>query len=223
MAQKDFRVMPFSFRDIMPAADIAFGCWHTELAGHTEKFKRFIYKSLVRYYFRNPRFSFSNKKDRRAAGNHSAADELSADAGARFRMLASFLLGACKTDAAAADDFLNPPASFSPRERTAAKDYHSYLETNGRRMKQLMREDDAYIGLFAGCVPATGSVLRKTFENACAENNIRRVFLWTDETCNIDYYHKNGFFVAADFPSEFCVNGNRLKTLVFQKNLDDSV
>ena len=52
----------------------------------------------------------------------------------------------------------------------------------------------------------------------CAEeNDIKNIYLWTDTTCDFHYYQKNNFIPVKEFC--FTVNGKKIDTFIFKKNL----
>lgn len=64
------------------------------------------------------------------------------------------------------------------------------MESTGNEVKSVMSEDDLMMGLFISTQKGGGKMLlSKLVESAC-KNGVKNIYLWTDTTCDFDYYQK---------------------------------
>ena len=59
-------------------------------------------------------------------------------------------------------------------------------------------------------------LLSKLVETA-KENGIKNIYLWTDTTCDYDYYQKNKFTLVKEIENQ--VNNKKINTLIFKKEI----
>ncbi len=93
-----------------------------------------------------------------------------------------------------------------------AQDLFNYLELCGKEVENIMEADDIMLGLFVSIQKGCGrQLLQKLFES-CKGN----IYLWTDTTCDCDYYAKNNFELIKKFDIE--VNNKTITTLIYKKS-----
>ncbi len=75
--------------------------------------------------------------------------------------------------------------------------YILYIRFNGLKMKNYLKENDAFINLLAVSSKHQGKKIGRKlitkFIDYCEKNNIKNVFLWTDTSCNYRFYKKVRF------------------------------
>ena len=80
-----------------------------------------------------------------------------------------------------------------------------------------MSEDDLMMGLFISTQKGGGKMLLSKLKKTAINNGIKNIYLWTDTTCDFDYYQKNNFTLVKEF--ECIVNNQKINTLIFNKPL----
>lgn len=80
-----------------------------------------------------------------------------------------------------------------------------------------MNDDDLYLGLLASLKKGSGSKLITKIKEIAKNNNIKHLYLWTDETCNYQYYEKHKFIFVEEYDTNLC--GNNFKTFIYRVDL----
>ena len=73
--------------------------------------------------------------------------------------------------------------------------------------------------LFGSLQRGCGRIMMEAFESECRKNGVGSYLLWTDETCDFEYYRKNRFTAVAHFPCAAAIKGKHLETWLFRKTL----
>ncbi len=157
-----------------------------------EELTNFIYQFLVRYYLLNEKLSFvdySNQVD-------------------------AFIFSALKTDT---NDYINwfkkNLNQLKKQNRASAKTYLNYLEYNHHKILNHMNENDLNITLFASIKKGSGKKLLNYVENL-AKINHQNIILWTDETCNHQYYQKLGYQIVEEYIVD--IYNKQIKTYIYK-------
>ena len=192
--KQGFILRDFLPQDLKKAEEIALKLWGDEgdfiPPFHLEK----VYGFLVRYYY-FPESSF----------NCAVTDE-NGD-------LCGFLLAHTRS---AAENTDSPENDALEHIQT----YKAYLDGNKKAEEYFLRKDEVILLLFASIQKGCGSLLMKEFERRCRTTGIRSILLWTDDTCNLEWYQKNGFSELCRFPAVPSLPGRLLYTFIFRKELD---
>lgn len=186
----------FKNSDIEEAEKITHLVWGDLYANENSRLQKLIYDFTLEYYYLNETFSF-------------ALDE---------NGLKGFVFAALKKDKNnSSEKFKTKINTLNEQDKITALNLLDYVESTGKEVKGVMNENDLMMGLFISTQKGGGKMLlSKLVENVC-ENGIKNIYLWTDTTCDFDYYQKNNFTLVKEF--ECIVNNKKINTLIFKKPL----
>lgn len=161
----------FCDKDHEQAVQVVYNEW-AHMFDEPENIKKTLYKFMISHYDLNRKYSFS---------------VLNPD-------LKGFLLAALKSDENNSNENLKKELDeLSTKERKIGLEFLKYFEHNECMVKKHMQEDDIMLCLFMSNLKGCGKILLKELVKVCNENGIKNIFLWTDTSCNHDYYAKNGY------------------------------
>lgn len=189
-------IRQFEDIDIIQAPQLAKLTWGDFYIHESDELQSFIYNFMVEYYDLNRRFSFSIIENN----------------------LIGFLLAFCRTDFYNQNGFAERLKLLKDKnEQKIAQDLFNYLETCGREVKNVMTDDDIFLGLFVSIQKGCGKQLLLKLVEACKKNNKNKIYLWTDTTCDYEYYEKNNFTLLKE--TETFINDKLIKTLIYFKSI----
>lgn len=194
LSSRKMEIRGFQNSDIQDASKLSKLTWGDFYLHESNELQSMIYSFMVEYYDLNRQYSFSIVEDG----------------------LKGFILAFKKSDSYRGNFFNASVRSLSSeKERKIAIDLFNYLETCEREVKSIMTENDIMLGLFVSIQKGCGKKLLSKLNEVCRANGIQNIYLWTDTTCDCDYYQKNNFALCKDFRT--IVNGKFVKTLIYQK------
>lgn len=171
---------------------ITLNSWKGELELDNQ-LESFIYQFLPKYHILNKELSFVDYS-------------LQVDA---------FMFAALKNDE---NDsmmwFHNNLVNLSKANQAIAIDYLHYLEYNHQKVVNHMNDRDIYLALIASQKRNSGKILLERLEKI-AEVNCAHIYLWTDETCNYQYYEKQGFKLVEEYHA--VLQNKSIKTFIYKK------
>lgn len=189
-------IRQFDNEDIKSAGKLAKLTWGNFYTQESIELQNFIYNFMVKYYDLNRNYSFSILEED----------------------LKGFLLAFTKNDKYKSENFENEIEILQNKEeQKIAIDLFNYLETCGNEIKNIIGNNDIILGLFVSIKKGCGKLLLSNLIKTCKENNIKNIYLWTDTTCDYQYYKKNKFFQCKEF--ETIVNQKTIKTLIYKKEV----
>lgn len=184
----------FTDLDVMEASKLAKLTWGDFYTEQSEELQNLIYSFMVKYYDLNREYSFSIIEDD----------------------LKGFLLAFCKTDCYRPKDFDEQINALKNKtEQKIVYDLLNYLEICGRELKNIINDDDIILGLFVSIQKGCGKKLLGKLVETCRAKDKKNIYLWTDTTCDYEYYRKNNFVLLKEI--ETLVNGKPITTLIYQK------
>lgn len=196
--------------DILFATKIAHRVWGELYTSESEELQNLIYEFMVHYYDLNREFSFSIFEE--TLCNPEQSEE------SLKNKLKGFLLAATKHDKNESHlNFNEKLKTLELKEQKIAIDLVAYLNTSGKAVKEQMNDDDIMLGLFISQAKGCGRALLTKLAEICKEKNIKNIYLWTDTTCDHDYYDKNKFTLVNEV--ETLVNGQNIKTIIYKKSV----
>lgn len=177
---------------------MAYECWSNELPGQcSRQIKQIIYEYMVRYYDRNRGYSFSAV----------VGDQLK-----------GFLLAFQQSDSNINRNWLLSRLRDYPADvQQLAFEYERYYEYNGKKAKECHAGNGMMIGLFISAQKGCGEKLLSALYQKCTQMGIRHVYLWTDMSCNYNYYYHHDFEELSQFTTTDLFDGEILKTIIFRK------
>lgn len=193
-------IRDFSPNDFGAAGKIALRLWGAEFETPPTLAPK-LYEYLVRYYFEDgSSFNLSAFVDGVLSGILLAAPVSNVaeetDAAARFAAEA-----------------------FAPDEREYFANYRAYLDANRRKERETAAPNETILLFFASVRPGCGRALKAEFERRLRERGGESYLLWTDETCDFDYYFRNGFAEVDRFELETRLAPKPLRTFLFRKKI----
>jgi hypothetical protein len=197
--RKQFFLRDFSAADLERAGAIALQIWGDEVDFIPPVLIPKVYDFLLRYYF-DPDSPF----------NCAVTDDTGEVCG--------FLLAHRKhSETPALGLWLD---DLTCEERFFVQIYKAYLDGNKKAEEQFLQKDEVLLLLFASLQKGCGALMMQEFERRCREEKISSILLWTDDTCNFNWYHKNNFTELCRFPAQPSLPGQALNTFIFRKNID---
>lgn len=191
-------VRNFLNSDIEKASQITNTVWGDLYAAESADLQKFIYDFTLEYYYLNKNFSF-------------ALDE---------NGLCGLLFASLKTDKnLVTDEYKNKISTFNKKDRKTILNLFDYVENTGKEVKKVMNDDDLMMGLFISTQKGGGKMLLSKLKETAINNGIKNIYLWTDTTCDFDYYQKNNFTLVKEF--ECIVNNQKINTLIFKKPIQN--
>ena len=147
---------------------------------------------------------------------HVRGSSLSCTAHCRGEMCAFLLASEGEHSPGADDSFF---LQLSDSEKVFLESYRAYLEGNRQKEMLQLREKEALLLLFASVRKGCGSMLMERFFERCRERGIPSVLLWTDDTCDFEWYRRNCFCEVAHFAAEPSLPGRKLETFIFRREI----
>lgn len=95
---------------------------------------------------------------------------------------------------------------------------HEFLNFCGTKTKEYMNDDDIMLGLFVSIQKGCGRILLENLIQDCKKKNIKNIYLWSDTTCNYNYYSKNNFELMNEIKT--ILNNKELSVFIYKKTLD---
>lgn len=188
-------IRKYESNDFNEIERITRNCWTGEIEMSNE-LKLFIYHFLVEYYLYN--------------NEYCLVDD---DNG-----VVAFLLANLKNESNnSIKKFQKDIEKLSKEDKTNAIKYLEYLEYNHQKVINHMNDNDLYLGLLASLKKGSGSKLITKIKEIAKSNDIKHLYLWTDETCNYQYYEKHQFIFVEEYDANLC--GNIFKTFIYQVDL----
>ena len=189
-------VRNFTDSDINEASKIANLVWGDLYVNESKELQKIIYDFTLKYYYLNKTFSF-------------ALD----DGGVKGLVFAS-----SKTDKNnSVENFKTEIQLLSNNDKMTAFNLLDYVENTGKEVKAAMNENDLMMGLFISIQKGGGKMLLSKLVETAKENGIKNIYLWTDTTCDYDYYQKNKFTLVKEIENQ--VNNKKINTLIFKKEI----
>lgn len=196
--------------DLDAVGAIAETIFGDEIAGTPPSLLPTLYRYLARYYwFTTSPFNLAAVVDERLCGALFAAPVDLAE------------------NADAADAWIAPRLATSEERDFFAK-YRAYLDANRRAELAAARPNETLLLFFVSVRPGCGRALSREFErrlraqvaepsNAPASPVPLSTLLWTDDTCDFDWYERNGFVEVARFPQQTELRPEPFSTFLFRK------
>ena len=189
-------VRNFTDKDVEEASKISHLVWGDLYEKESCELQKLIYDFTLEYYYLNNTFSF-------------ALDE---------NGLKGLVFASLKTNKNnSVENFKTKIKDLSDNDRIIARNLFDYVENSGREVKNAMDEDDLMMGLFISTQKGGGRMLLAKLIETAKERDTKNIYLWTDTTCDFDYYQKNKFTLVKEIESY--VNNTNINTIIFKKEI----
>lgn len=175
-------IRSFTKEDIKAACNISGLVWGDTYKDASLELQKLIYDFTVEYYDRNRDYSIVYDSDG----------------------LKGFILSFQRNDEKNLYDNYESKVNLlkSKSEQKIALELYAYVENCGRIVKDLMRDEDLMLGLFVSIQKGCGRALLSELKERCTSKGIRNIYLWTDTTCDCEYYKHNKFDLLKEMSYE---------------------
>lgn len=180
------KIEKFGAADIADATLIADLLWEGEYENFEPKFAKTMAEYIIRSAFLNEDMAFKITEN---------------------NALKASILAARKADTGNYKDWLlQQYKSMNSKELQRAKDMHAYFANVTEIVHNYMQEQDIYLGLFISNKAGCGKILMQELLNYCQERGLENMYLWTDTSCDFEYYNKNNFTLVHTIQNEHLQN-----------------
>lgn len=195
----------FTEDDILEAAQLAYPIWgvgHAD-SGRCEEFGLLMCEYIVRYGWYGAPYAFKMVDD-------------------DGKMVACLLAGDFIVD----NDYNRWLEGLMPTfnecqyaEATALREY--FNKTAPKVYKHMTKERDLYMSFFLSSVQGCGKQLLAKLMQLAKSDRYSALYLWTDSSCNHDYYAHHGFDRVVVFKSdEWKGDSDEYLTYIYKKDIE---
>ena len=103
------------------------------------------------------------------------------------------------------------------KDKNILFELYKFLHYCGTRTKKYMNENDIMLGLFVSIQKGCGKILLEKLTQGCKKKDIKNMYLWSDTTCDYDYYSKNDFELIDK--AKVVLNNQEVIVFVYRKSL----
>lgn len=198
------RIEQFTENDIREAAELAYPVWGMGHAdnGRGKDFGVLMCEYIVRYGWYGAPFAFKVVNE-------------------EGKMLACILAGDHTKDNGYNNwlDRLMP--TFNERQTDEAVALRHYFDSTATKVYQYMTADkDLYLSFFISSVPGCGKLLLAEMMRMAASKGYQTMYLWTDSSCDHDYYAHHHFEKVAEFKcDEWKTDNNDYLTYIYKREI----
>lgn len=187
--------------ELLPEAGrIAYELWGNEVPRMPQEFRPAIYSYLPRYYY-----------VRESVYNLAVLEN--------GRLQALLLASEFAPEPVEAWEYLQK--NLPPGGEMYAQNYRDYLDGNRRLEESFKQSNEAILLFFASIKPGCGKILMREFAFRAQQNKLDSMLLWTDNTCNYQYYFDHDFQLLHRSAAEPGLGDMELETLIFRRYLKD--
>lgn len=95
--------------------------------------------------------------------------------------------------------------------------FKKYIDSMRDAEHLYAKDNEAVLLFFGSAYKGAGKFLMNELEKRCKEQGVNSMLLWTDESCNYNYYYKKGFEEVLKTPSKVEFDGKYPMTWIFRK------
>ena len=195
--QPQFRIVDITPAMLQEAANLAYGFWKDESDRGTPAQRVLLYQYLVHYYY-HPESTM----------NIAVMEQ---------GRLAAFILAQPALDRTTLEDAFLNTVSEQDDAWPLIMDYKAYLDGNQRLEDQAAEASDVILSLFMSRRHGCGRMLLEELQRRARQGRFSRMILWTDDTCDYDYYPAHGFDLVLDCPIPHPFSITMHRTLLYSK------
>lgn len=160
-------------RDLPDVIDMTFEQWKESYTGQTDEFIKKASEFIVRKNYYDNEFSYKIVKD---------------------GIIIAFLFGCHKQETNDALDWVaKEMKNKTESEIEIMENSVHYLTKFDNLLSTYMTENDMKVALIISNKRGYGTILLNHFMSICTDRKNEYLYLWTDTTCNHQYYPKQGF------------------------------
>ena len=185
-------------REYLPEAGrIALKLWGGEVPDMPPELRAVIYEYLPRYYF-----------DEKSSCNLAVLKN--------GCLQALLLASSAPPEPLEANAWLQQ--NLPPGCADYARSYREYLDGNRRLEDRFRSKGDVVLLFFASIRPGCGKLLMEEFIRRARNEQRSNMLLWTDNTCNYQYYFEHDFQLLQQQKADPGLPGLALETLIFRRS-----
>ena len=197
------KIEKFTEEDIFEAARLAYPVWGVGHAddGQGEGFGLLMCEYIVRYGWYGTPYAFKVTEN--------------------GKMVACVLAGNIEQDNGYNDWLDTVMPTFNEQQRDEALALRDYFGKTSPKVYRHMRADkDLYLSFFISAVQGCGKRLLAEIMALAKSEGYESLYLWTDSSCNHEYYAHHGFEMVAEFKSkEWAADSEDYLTFIYRKNI----
>ena len=166
----------FTAKDIQEATLLADKIWEDEYVNFDKKFAQTMAEYIIRCSFLNEELALKITDN---------------------GIMNACILASEKNDIGNYAEWLKAQYKhMNEKELARAKAMHAYFSNVSEKVHNAMNEDDLYLGLFVSNQAGCGKILMQEIINLAKAKNLKNMYLWTDTTCDFDYYEKHNYILV---------------------------
>ncbi len=195
-------IQKFTELDIKEAAELAFPIWGEEHAKNGKEFGLLMCEYIVRYGWLNKDYAFKIVEN--------------------GEMIGCVLAGKI-TDKSTYNEWLDEHTpTMNQAQLDEALALRSYFVQTGPKVYSQMNADtDLYLSFFFSSKQGCGKILVNEIIQLAKADGYKNLYLWTDSSCNHEYYARNGYTLASKFKSnEWATDKNDYLTYIYKKSIE---
>lgn len=169
----------FNEKDIYKVIDLAKQAWHSFYDGFSEEYIRHIAECIIRHNYTDADLAF------KIIDNGEIKGIIFGTRKGRIIDLSDWVKEQC--------------ATMSRQESELLERLNDYMDEADRSTIAEMTDEDAKLSLFVSIQKGCGKQLLQTITQEFKEKGFKRAFLWTDTSCDHDYYPTHGFSLASEY------------------------
>lgn len=196
------KIETFTEKDIQEAAKLAYPVWGIAHGanGRGKEFGLLMCEYIIRYGWYGKPYAFKMIDD-------------------EGKMIACILAGNIEQDNGYniwLDSLMPTFNELQCKEALALRDY--FDKTSPKVYRYMRADKDLYLSFFISAVQGCGKQLLAEVIALAKSEGYENLYLWTDSSCNHNYYAHNGFEKVAEFKSnEWKIDTDDYLTYIYQK------
>ncbi|MCM1302426.1 MAG: hypothetical protein NC226_12005 [Bacteroides cellulosilyticus] len=177
-------LLKFTETDIKEAAEVAYPVWGVEHAENGGKeFGLFMCEYIIRYGWYGEKYALKIVEN--------------------GKMVGAILAGNINQKNGYNEwlDSMLPTLSASQQEEALA--LRAYFgHTSPKVCKHMNADEDLYLSFFISSVKGGGKILLAEMLKLAKSDGYKNIYLWTDSSCNHEYYRRNDFTLVSQFKND---------------------
>lgn len=195
------KIEKFREEDIIIASSLAKQAWHWFYEGFSNDYIQHIAECIIRHNFTDADLSFKISDDNEIKG---------------------VIFGTRKGKIIDLSDWVKKQSeNMTPKEHFLLDKLYKYMDEADQNTLSEMSHEDVKLSLFISLKKGYGKELLNTIVQEFHKHNFKKMYLWTDTSCNHDYYPNHGFTLATKYrDSHYSTNENDYITYIYWKPIE---
>lgn len=173
------KIERFKEEDIVEAKKLAKQAWYWFYEGFTDDYVQQIAECILRHNFTDEDLSFKIFDDEGMKG---------------------LIFGTRKRKTVDLSNWVNAQCKMmSPQKKELLIRLNDYMDEADQNTLAIMADDDVKLSLFISIKKGCGKELLNAATKEFHKHKFKRIFLWTDTSCDYNYYPTHGFTLATEY------------------------